>query len=147
MISAADRSQFVESDRRFKLFGSHVRVLIGEPMRPGLPSPEAMGIQIEFFLRLLHRKLTRFDEDSELCVLNAERGESCRVSSTLAVAVDAALGAARHSDGLVDPTLVGKLEDAGYATSRADRPPAAIEEALAVAPERRAATPHPDARW
>ena len=146
MISSPDQP-YVENDRRFKLFGSHVRVLIGAPVRPGLPSPEAMGIQIEFFLRLLHRKLTRFDEGSELCALNAERSESCSVSPTLAVAVDAALWAARRSDGLVDPTLVGELEAAGYATSRADLPPAGIEEALAVAPDRLPASPREDARW
>ena len=74
VISSADQPD-VESDRRFKLFGSHVRVLIGAPLVPGLPSPEAMGIQIEFFLRLLHRKLTRFEDGSELCALNAEPGE------------------------------------------------------------------------
>ncbi len=146
MISAPDQP-YVENDRRFKLFGSHVRVLIGAPDRPGLPSPEAMGIQIEFFLRLLHRKLTRFDEGSELCALNAEPGESCSVSPTLAVAVDAALSAARRSGGLVDPTLVGELEDAGYATSRAELPPARIDEALSVAPDRTPASPRADARW
>jgi thiamine biosynthesis lipoprotein len=147
VLSSPESAPFVEDDRRFKLFGSHVRVLIGAPARPGLPSPEAMGIQIEFFLRLLHRKLTRFEAGSELCALNAERGESCSVSPTLAVAVDAALWAARRSDGLVDPTLVGELEEAGYATSRADLPPASIPEALAAAPARRAATPRADARW
>jgi FAD:protein FMN transferase len=147
VISDPDTAPFLENDRRFKLFGSHVRVLIGEPVRPGLPSPEAMGIQIEFFLRLLHRKLTRFDQGSELCALNAELRESCSVSPTLGVAVDAALWAARRSDGLVDPTLVSELEGAGYATSRADLPPARIDEALAVAPERRAASPRLDASW
>ena len=146
MISAPE-TPFREDDRRFKLFGSHVRVLIGAPVRPGLPSPQAMGIQIEFFLRLLHRKLTRFDAGSELCALNSEAGESCSVSPTLAVAVDAAIWAARRSDGLVDPTLVGALERAGYATSRADLPPASIEEALAVAPERRPASARPDSPW
>jgi thiamine biosynthesis lipoprotein len=147
VISDANFPPFIESDRRFKLFGSHVRVLIGQPVRPGLPSPEAMGIQIEFFLRLLHRKLTRFDQGSELCALNAERGESCSVSSTLAVAVDAGLWAARSSGGLVDPTLLGELEETGYATSRADLPPESIPEALTVAPERRAASPRADSRW
>ena len=146
MISSQDQP-YLENDRRFRLFGSHVRVLIGPPVRLGLPSPEAMGIQVEFFLRLLHRKLTRFDEGSELCALNAEAGETCSISPTLAVAVDAALWAARRSDGLVDPTLVGELEDAGYATSRADLPPAGIEEALAVASDRRPASPRGDARW
>jgi len=147
VISEPNSSSFLENDRRFKLFGSHVRVLIGDPVDPGLPSPEAMGIQIEFFLRLLHRKLTRFDQGSELCALNAEPGEACSVSPTLAVAVDAALWAARRSDGLVDSTLVGELEDAGYATSRADLAPAGIEEALAIAPERRRASPRPDSSW
>src|SRR6266436_570404 len=119
-----------EHERRFKLFGSHVRLLVGERVRDELPSAEVVGIQIEFFLRLLHRKLTRFDPASELCALNADRDEACSVSPTLAVAVDAALWAARRSDGLVDPTLVGEIEDAGYASSRADLPPASIEEAL-----------------
>jgi FAD:protein FMN transferase len=146
VISSSDQP-YVESDRRFQLFGSHVRVLIGPPVRSGLPSPEAMGIQIEFFLRLLHRKLTRFDEGSELCALNSEPGERCSVSPTLAAAVDAALWAARRSGGLVDPTLVGELEDAGYATSRVGLPAADIADALALAPERGSAAPRSDSRW
>ena len=147
MISSQDQSPYTETDRRFKLFGSHVRLLIGEPMSPGLPSPEAMGIQIEFFLRLLHRKLTRFDESSELCALNSEPGEHCSVSPTLAVAIDAALWAARRSDGMVDPTLVRELERVGYATSRADQPSAGILDALAAAPERKPARPREDSAW
>lgn len=136
-----------ESDRRFGLFGSQVRVLIGEAVRPGLPSPEAMGIQIEFFLRLLHRKLTRFDPGSELCVFNADPSPHVLVGSTLAAAVDAALWAARRSDGLVDPTLVRELEGAGYESSRAGVPPASIAEALAAAPERKVAHPWGASRW
>lgn len=142
-----DPVALVEYERRFKLFGSHVRLLIGPAAREGLPSPEAMGIQIEFFLRLLHKKLTRFDPGSELCALNSEVGERCAVSPTLAIAVNAALWAARRSGGLVDPTLVSELESAGYATSRADETPASIEDALAAAPARRAAEPRHDSRW
>jgi thiamine biosynthesis lipoprotein len=147
VISDPHGTPVVEHDRRFELFGSHVRLLIGAPAREGVPSPEAMGIQIEFFLRLLHRKLTRFDTGSELCELNAEPGERCSVSPTLAVAVDAALWAARRSNGLVDPTMVTELEAAGYASSRADQTPESIGEALAVAPTRRLARPRGDSRW
>jgi thiamine biosynthesis lipoprotein len=147
VISDLDAIPFAEYERRFKLFGSRVRLLIGAPAREGTPSPEAMGIQIEFFLRLLHRKLTRFERGSELCELNSEAGESCSVSPTLAVAVDAAIWAARRSDGLVDPTLVGELEAAGYASSRADETPASIADALAAAPERRPARPLSDSCW
>jgi FAD:protein FMN transferase len=142
-----DAQPVVEYDRRFKLFGSHVRLLIGQPVQPDLPSPEAMAIQIEFFLRLLHKKLTRFEPRSELCALNTEAGGRCSVSPTLAVAVDAALWAARRSDGLVDPTLVDQLESAGYAESRAGETPASIAEALAVAPDRSPARSRHDSRW
>ena len=75
-----------EHERRFPLFGTQVRLLIGEPLREGLPSAEAMGIQIEFFLRLLHRKLTRFDRRSELSALNAATTPHVLVGSTLATA-------------------------------------------------------------
>src|SRR5262245_24802351 len=112
-----------EHERRVSLFGSHVRLLIGEPSHAGLPSPEAMGIQIEFFLRLLQRKLTRFDPHSELSALNEDPRPHLMVGSTLAVAVEAALWAARFSDGLVDPTLLRELEAAGYRRSRADVTP------------------------
>ena len=114
---------------------------------PGLPSPEAMGIQIEFFLRLLHRKLTRFDRGSELCALNAEPGESCSVSPTLAVAVDAALWAARRSDGLVDPTLVGRAR--GRRLRDLARRPAAGGHRRGPGRRSRAEPPRPraDARW
>jgi FAD:protein FMN transferase len=144
MISLVSRD---EHERRFQLFGSHVRLLIGEPVRGGLPSPEAMALQLEGFLRSLHRRLTRFDPESELCALNADPASSSVVSSTLAIAVEAALWAARRSHGLVDPTLVTELERAGYATSRAhlDSPP--IEDALAAAPGRRPASPRQDSSW
>ena len=137
----------VEHQRRFGLFGSNVRLLVGPPLSERLPSPEAMGLQLEGFLRLLHRRLTRFDPASELCALNADPAERCVVSSALAVAVDAALWAARRSDGLVDPTLVAELEAAGYANSRANLPCPPIEDALAIAGPRRPARPRAGSLW
>jgi thiamine biosynthesis lipoprotein len=136
-----------EHERHFKLFGSHVRVLIGEPVVTGALAPEAMGIQIEFFLRLLHRKLTRFDPISELSAMNADARPHVLVSPTLAVAIQAALWAARRSGGLVDPTLVRELEAVGYADSRADLPAEPIADALQLAPDRRPASPWPASRW
>lgn len=147
MIARPGSAAAFEHERRLGLFGSHLRILIGEPTREGLPSPEAMGIQIEFFLRLLHRKLTRFDPSSELSKLNADPRPSVLVGSTLAVAIDAALWAARRSNGLVDPTLVRELESVGYADSRADVAPASIGDALRVAPKRRVAHPWAGSRW
>ncbi len=136
-----------EHERRFELFGSRVRLLVGEPARPGLPSAPAVSIQIEGFLRSLHRQLTRFDPGSDLCRLNADPAESVTVSPTLASAVEAALWAADYSQGLVDPTLVGELERAGYARSRAGTSPAPLQLAIAGAPRRSPARPRSDGAW
>lgn len=141
-----DRGSF-EHERRFELFGSEVRLLIGAPTREDLPSPEVMGLQLEGFLRVMHDRLTRFDPDSELCALNAAPEDTVRVSSMLAAAVEAAIWAARRSDGLIDPTLVTELERAGYAGSRAKAEPAPIDAAIAAAPPRAPAHPSPEARW
>lgn len=147
MICGVRLESVSEHERRFKLFGSRVRLLIGAPIRPGVPPAEEMAIRIEFFLRLLHRKLTRFDPSSELSAMNADGRSHLVVSPTLLLAVDSALWAARRSDGLVDPTLVREIEAVGYAGSRADVPPAPIPDALAVAPLRKMARPSADSRW
>jgi thiamine biosynthesis lipoprotein len=68
-------------------------------------------------------------------------------SALLRGAVRAALQAAERSGGLVDPTLLDGLEDAGYRASRAGCAPADLRHALACAPPRRPAAAHPGARW
>jgi thiamine biosynthesis lipoprotein len=62
-------------------------------------------------------------------------------------AVAAGIAAAELSDGLVDPTLVGEIEGAGYVASRAGMAGAPLAEALADAPPRHPAHPRADARW
>jgi thiamine biosynthesis lipoprotein len=147
LADATDIDGGFEHERRFELFGSHVRLLIGEPLAPGLPSPEAMGMQLEGFLRVMHNRLSRFEPDSELCALNSDPAESREVSSLMTVAVQAALWAAERSGGLVDPVMVDELERIGYASSRVDATPAPIDSALAGAPDRRPAHPRNDAAW
>jgi thiamine biosynthesis lipoprotein len=136
-----------EHERRFELFGSQIRLLIGKPVRAGLPAPAAAAIQIEGLMRAMQRCLSRFDPRSELCALNADPAESPPVSSMLATAVEAALWAAQRSDGLVDPVIVDELERAGYEASKVGEPPAPITLALASAPPRRPAHPREDAAW
>lgn len=80
--------------------------------------------------------LSRFRRESELSRLNAGGGEPTPVSSTLWLALQTALWAARASDGLVVPTLLPALEAAGY-----DRPFAAL-----TALSDRPAAPPPPAR-
>jgi len=57
---------------------------------------------------------SRFREDSELSRLNSRAGGAVRVSPLLATAIDAALRAARLTDGAVDPTIGHAIRVAGY---------------------------------
>jgi FAD:protein FMN transferase len=64
-----------------------------------------------------HQQFSRFDPDSELSQLNRDPRETVPVSAVMARFVAAALDAAKMTGGLVDPTLVGELETAGYRDS------------------------------
>ncbi len=61
--------------------------------------------------------LSRFRPDSELSRLNRSQGEWFGVSATLWAVLQAALDAARASDGLVTPTVLDALEAIGYGRS------------------------------
>jgi thiamine biosynthesis lipoprotein len=57
---------------------------------------------------------SRFREDSELTRVNATAGRTIHLSPLLATAIDAALRAARLTDGAVDPTIGRAIRVAGY---------------------------------
>ena len=136
-----------EHQRSFELFGTSVRILAGGEPAEGAPPPELAIAAAEAVLRACHLELSRFDPDSELSHLNADP-EPARLSSRLtAGAVAAAIHAAERSGGLVDPTLIGALEAAGYAESRRNAIPASLADALRAAPPRRAAAPSHGALW
>jgi len=134
-------------DLAFEAMGSEIRLLIGEPREPGLPTPAEAAARARAYVEDFDARLSRFRSDSELCALNRDPRECAPASPLLRSAVAAGLWAAERSGGLVDPTLVGEIESAGYADSRRDAPPAAIGDALAAAPPRRAARAAPRNRW
>jgi thiamine biosynthesis lipoprotein len=138
---------FREHERTFALLGTEVRLLIGEPARPGLPSPEFAAIRVEAFLRQFHQALTRFDPRSELSQLNADQSEVRVVTPLLLLALRAGLWAADRSGGLVDPVMVDRLERAGYDRSWVEMKRASLIEALATAPDRHPARPSPERSW
>lgn len=100
--------------------------------------------------RLLERfdaRLSRFDRASELSRLNADPRATVPASALLRAAIGAACWAAERSGGLVDPTLLPELVRHGYGASLAGVAPPSLRAALAAAPARRPARPHPAARW
>jgi thiamine biosynthesis lipoprotein len=135
-----------EREHGFDLFGTRVRILLasdaGNSLDAGLSA-----LRVHARLRGLHRALTRFEPDSELARLNAGAGSPVAVSSTMLRAVDAAVAAARRSDGLVDPTILPEIEGAGYTASRVGLQPAPLTSAIAAAPTRRSAKRRPTAAW
>ncbi|MGV1049773.1 MAG: FAD:protein FMN transferase, partial [Solirubrobacterales bacterium] len=70
-------------------------------------------------LRLLdaHRRLTRFDPESELSRLNRDPRAKVPASPLLRRLAEAVGVAGEHSGGLVDATLLDAIEAAGYAES------------------------------
>jgi thiamine biosynthesis lipoprotein len=136
-----------ELDYRFRAMGSEIRLMIGSPLLPNLPKPLDAADREKAFVLDFGARLSRFQPDSELSRLNAARDLCVPASALLRAAVGAGLWAARLSDGLVDPTLVGALEKSGYDHSLDGATPASLQEALAAAPARGPAQPDPRAQW
>lgn len=126
------------AERGFRALGSDVRLLGG--------SPRALA-QAERWILAAQARLSRFEAASELAALNADPTERVAASPPLRRAVSAALWAARATGGLVDPTLLDALQRAGYDRSIEAIDRCSLMAALALAPARRPARPHPAARW
>jgi thiamine biosynthesis lipoprotein len=75
---------------------------------------EAASTAVRDVLEDVDEAYSRFREDSELTQLNANAGRTIRISPLLATAIDAALRAARLTDGAVDPTIGRAIRVAGY---------------------------------
>ena len=96
------------------------------------------------FVGSFERALTRFNASSELSRLNAARETRVSVSPLLARLVDTAVKAAESTDGLVDPTLLPELIEAGYERSLVGVKPATLDcQALDFHP----AQADPARRW
>jgi FAD:protein FMN transferase len=129
---------------RFRCFGADcaVHVTGDGPERDAASAATA----VRGALAALHDRFSRFDPDSELSMLNRDPRHAVPVSLDMRAFVRAGLAAAHRTGGLVDFTLAGALERAGYATSLSgDGVPLAF--ALERAPHRRSAQPDPEHRW
>ena len=139
-------SAMIEHEHGFDLFGTRVRLLVTAPDGTRLDARIA-ALRVQARLTRIHRALSRFEPESELCQLNTRAGRPVSVSQTMLEAIAAALHAAHVSEGLVDPTLLPQLEQAGYAHSRVGLEPADLAVAIAAAPARRSAAAHPAGTW
>jgi len=133
----------VERSATFSCFGSECAVIVADTH-----PDRAEDAVVRARRRLLewHHQFSRFEPDSELSRLNADPRETVPVSPLMRRIVEVAIGAARMTRGLVDPTLGEQIQRAGY-RSHFEGPGVPLEIALALAPPRAPAVPSPDASW
>jgi thiamine biosynthesis lipoprotein len=140
-ISAAPESEAVE---RFACFGGRCAVLV----QGSGPAGSARVAAERAKRRLLdwHAQFSRFESSSELSQLNRDPRARVPVSAMMARFVEAAVQAAAITGGLVDPTLLAEVEQAGYAEHFSGAP-VTRSDVVRLSPLRRPAGPHPAARW
>src|SRR5229473_918967 len=106
--------------KSWKALGTSVHVLCTHddtrPFHAGAADDalEAASTAVRDVLEDVDEAYSRFRDDSELTQLNANAGRTIRISPLLATAIDAALRAARLTDGAVDPTIGRAIRVAGY---------------------------------
>lgn len=128
----------------FPCFGSQCTVIItAEPRSEDAARAVALAKR-----RLLdwHRAFSRFEPGSELNALAADPAATVAVSPMMRRVLAASIAAAEQTGGLVDPTLVAEIEQAGYAR-HFDGSGIELETLLELAPARAPAAPARGARW
>ncbi|HEX9359814.1 MAG TPA: FAD:protein FMN transferase [Streptosporangiaceae bacterium] len=96
---------------RFTVFGTSATLLV----TPASVLDDARAL-VERELAAVDLACNRFRPDSEISVLNGSRGVGAQASGLFAEAIEAALRAARLTDGDVDPTCGAALANLGYDT-------------------------------
>jgi FAD:protein FMN transferase len=132
-----------EQIERFACFGSRCTVLVSGV--DATRSASAAALQARHTLERWHEQFSRFLPDSELSRLNEDPRREVPVSPLMARLVAAIGAAGRLSDGLVDGTLVGPLQAAGYEHDLGEQ--LALSRALELAPPRKPASANPARGW
>jgi FAD:protein FMN transferase len=94
---------------QWPVWGTTARIVVTEPDR----LPEARRV-VEDRLRAVDKACSRFRDDSEVVAVQRSQGRPVYVSELLADLVATALGAAKDTGGLVDPTVGSTLVGLGY---------------------------------
>jgi FAD:protein FMN transferase len=128
-----------EAIERFECFGCNCGVYVIGDGPAGRAERAAVRARARMFE--WHAQFSRFLADSELSRLNRDPRHTVPASPLLVALAGAARSAGVRSGGLVDATLLGELERAGY---DGELPaPLELQRALELAPERRPAGPSP----
>jgi FAD:protein FMN transferase len=133
----------IEAVEEFGCFGSSCAVLVIGSGEAG--SAEEAASLARSTLLGWHQRFSRFIATSELSRLNGDPRSEVPVSGLMARFADAVRGAGSITNGLVDATLLGDVERAGYSGDLPASLPLPV--ALARAPARRPAGSSASERW
>jgi thiamine biosynthesis lipoprotein len=141
-------STLVEHRETFACFGGACTVIVAAGADHDADARAAAAVA-GAKRRLLewHDQFTRFDARSELSRLNTDERVTVPVAPIMRRVVEAAIDAAFATRGLVDPTLLDEISDAGYTGDLPADRAVPLRGALAAAPARRPAGPSTSARW
>ncbi len=143
-MTSTSYSAVAEATESFPCFGSRCTVLV-QGRGPVGSAPEAVT-RVKRRLLAWHAQFSRFEPASELSQLNRDPRSCVPASAMMTRFAEAALAAADLTGGLVDPTLVREVEQAGYAESFAGES-VPLPAFVTSGPRRHPAAPRPDARW
>jgi thiamine biosynthesis lipoprotein len=132
-----------EASARFECFGSRCSLFVIGDGHAGSAAAAVEWARAQ--LLEWHDMFTRFHPLSELSQLNADRRHAVPVSATMARFAELAIDAAGFTGGLVDATLLGEIEIAGYTADLGSS--VALADTLGDAPQRRPARPNALSRW
>jgi FAD:protein FMN transferase len=132
-----------EAIEEFACFGSRCAVLVSGPGTEG--SAQDAAALAKRTLLGWHERFSRFLADSELARVNRDPHATVRVSPLMARLAQAVRDAGSLTGGLVDATLVGELERAGYDRDLGE--PLALARALQLAGPRTPAGAAPARAW
>ena len=132
-----------EASATFECFGSMCAVHVIGDGAAGTAEEAVAWARAQ--LEQWHRDFTRFEPDSELSLMNESRCHAVAVSPAMARFAQLVVRAAELTNGIVDATLLGAIETAGYTTELAQ--PTDLRDALAKAPPRAPVAPDAASRW
>jgi thiamine biosynthesis lipoprotein len=130
-----------EAGDSFACFGGTCAVFAG-----GDGAGEAVAASRSLLLAW-HDRFTRFDPASELSRLNADPREAVPVTPLMTRFAAAVAYAAELTGGLVDGTLLGELETAGYRHDLARRPTSRRRSCSPLTAARPTDAARPRSRW
>ncbi|MEA2641649.1 MAG: FAD:protein transferase [Chloroflexota bacterium] len=108
-----DQQPLHEIERAWRAMNTDVVAIVNAP--PGLVAAGERALsEVEQLFHDVEAALSRFRETSELSALNRAAGAPFNATPLLIGVVEAALEAARVTDGAFDPTILGVLVAAGY---------------------------------